>query len=79
MKALRLLISRTTTVMLASSMNFFDSSVIFSRSCSGVSPAACTSLMSGSAMRPSGRTCASADMSLSFQNTIDSTSSVPMR
>src|SRR4051812_29097724 len=48
------------------------------RSASGVSPAASMSFNNGSEILPSGRTTTSADMSLSRQNTIDSTSSGPM-
>src|SRR5229473_2632107 len=78
MYTLRLLICLTTTVMFASSMYFFDSSVRRSRNWSGVKPAATTSLINDIEIRPSGLTCTSVVMSLSFQYTIDNTSSVPI-
>src|SRR5437016_3102439 len=78
MNTLRLLICLTTTVTFGSSTYFFDSSTMRSRSCAGVNPAACTSLMSGSEIFPSGRTLTSVLSSLSLQNTTDKTSSAPM-
>ena len=78
MNTFRLLIALMLTVTFGSSKNFFASSLTASRSCSGVRPAALTSLRSGSEIIPSGLTVASADTSFSLQYSTCSTSSGPI-
>ena len=78
MKTLRLLIALTTTVTFGSSTNFVAAFDQLSAQLIGREPGGLTSFSSGSEILPSGRTTTSADMSLSRQNTIDSTSSGPM-
>src|SRR4051812_42407581 len=78
MNTLRLCTSLTTTVAFGSAMNFAAACTNCARSCSGVDPATLMSFSSGKEILPPGRTTTSADMSLSRQKTIDSTSSGPM-
>ena len=75
---LRLRISLTITVAPGSRTNFVAAFWTAAASCSGVIPAAGTSLSIGSEILPSGRTTTSADSSLSRQNTTFRTSSTPM-
>ena len=77
MNALRLLIPLTTTAAFGSAMNLAAALSISSRNCSGVYPAAWMSFSNGNEILPSGLTITSADISLSRQNTIASTSSGP--